>query len=121
MPYLLMLISLAGVVTAQLLLRKGMLLVGQFPQNISEIISFFFRTFTNIYVVIAIFSVLISSLAWISAISRAGELSRIYPFMSLSYVLVVLLSALLLKEDVTPLRWMGVIVIGLGVFLVSRS
>lgn len=121
MLYLFILISLVGVVVAQLLIRKGMLLVGQFPQNISEIIPFFLHTFTNIYVVVAILSVLISSLAWVSAISRAGELSRIYPFMSLSYVLVVLLSALFLKEDVTLLRWIGVTVIGFGVFLVSRS
>lgn len=121
MPYLFMLITLAGVVTAQLLLRKGMLLVGQFPQVLSEVIPFFFRAFTNPYVLGAMLSGLIAVLAWISAISRAGELSRVYPFMALSYVLVVLFSALIFKEDVTPLRWVGVIIVGLGVFLVTRS
>ena len=121
MPYLFMLITLAGVVTAQLLLRKGMLLVGQFPHNFSEIIPFFLRAFTNLYVVSAIFSVLIAGLAWVSVISRAEHLSRVYPFMALSYVLVVLFSALILREDVIPLRWAGVILIALGVFLVTKS
>lgn len=121
MPYLFMLITLVGIVTTQLLLRKGMLLVGQFPQGLNEITPFFFRAFTNPYVLGAVFSVIIAGLAWVSAISRAGELSRVYPFMALSYVLVVLFSALIFKEDVTPLRWAGVIIVGLGVFLVTRS
>ncbi len=50
MPYLFMLITLAGVVTAQLLLRKGMLLIGQFPQGLKEVVPFFFRALTNFYV-----------------------------------------------------------------------
>jgi len=116
-----MLVALAGVVSAQLLLRKGMLLVGQFPHSFSEVIPFFFRAFTNPYVFGAMLSAIIAGLAWISAISRAGELSRVYPFMALSYALVVLFSAIVLREDVTSLRWIGVIFIGLGVFLVSRS
>ena len=121
MPYLFMLITLAGTATAQLLLRKGMLLVGQFPHNFSEVIPFLLRAFTNLYVLGAILSVLVAGLAWISAISRAEALSRIYPFMALSYVLVVLFSALFLRENVTVLRWVGVIFIGLGVLLVTRS
>jgi len=41
--------------------------------------------------------------------------------MALSYVLVALFSLFLFKEDVTALRWLGIIVICVGVFLVSRS
>ena len=121
MPYLFMLITLAGAVAAQLLLRKGMLLVGQVPHDFSQIIPFFLRAFTNLYVLGAILLVLIASLAWISAVSRAEALSRVYPLMALSYVLVVLFSAVVLRETVTPLRWFGVIVIGIGVSLVARS
>ena len=121
MPYLFMLVALAGVVTAQLLLRKGMLLVGQLPHSFGEIIPFFFRAFTNPYVFGAMLAVLIAGLAWISAISRAEALSRVYPFMALSYVLVVLFSAIVLREDVTSLRWIGVTSIALGVFLVTRG
>jgi drug/metabolite transporter (DMT)-like permease len=41
--------------------------------------------------------------------------------LSLGYVLVVLLSWLFLNESVTPLRLVGVAIICLGVFIVSRS
>ena len=58
--------------------------------------------------------------AWILAVARA-ELSHIYPFMALSYVLVALFSLLLFRENVTALRWAGILVICVGVFLVSRS
>jgi uncharacterized membrane protein len=116
-----MVITLAGMVSAELLLRKGMLMVGQFPQNFSEIWSFFVKAFTNFYVLGAILAAIITGLAWISTVSRADALSRVYPFMALSYVLVVVFSILFFKESVSPIRWVGVACICVGAFLVARS
>ena len=121
MPYLFVLVTLVGVVAAELLLRKGMLIVGQFPQGFSEIIRFFIKAFTNPYVLGAIAAVIIGSLAWFAAVSRADALSRIYPIMALSYVLVVLFSIFIFKENITFLRWVGVACICLGVFFVAKS
>ena len=120
MVYLLIFISVAAMTAAQLFLKKGMLLIGQFPQNFSDLIPFFIKAFTNTYVISAVFLTILTALAWILAVSRA-QLSFIYPFMALSYVLVALFSLLIFKEDVTTLRWLGIIAICLGVFLVSRS
>ena len=121
MPYIYVLITLVGVVAAELLLRKGLLMIGQFPSGFSEIIRFFFKAFTNPYVLGAIASVIIGSLAWFAAVSKADALSRIYPIMALSYVLVVIFSIFIFKENVTWLRWIGVACICLGVFFVARS
>jgi len=104
----------------QLFLKKGLLLVGQAPHNFSELVHFFLRAYTNVYIISAVFLTIVTALAWLLAVSRA-ELSQIYPFMALSYVLVALFSLLIFKEDVTALRWLGIIVICSGVFLVSRS
>jgi len=109
------------VVAAELLLRKGMLIVGQFPQGFPEIIRFFLKAFSNPYVLGAIAAVIIGSLAWFAAVSRADALSRIYPIMALSYVLVVLFSIFIFKENITFLRWVGVACICLGVFFVAKS
>jgi drug/metabolite transporter (DMT)-like permease len=114
-----MLITLTGIVASQLLLRKGMLLVGQFPHGFSEIIRFFFKAFTNAYVLGALLAVFIGGLAWIATVSKS-DISRSYPVLALSYVLVVLLSVLIFKENVTSLRWAGIIIICVGVFLVTR-
>jgi uncharacterized membrane protein len=120
MIYVLLLITLAGTVAAQLLLKKGLIEVGRSPSQVSEVIPFLLGAFTNLYILAAMFSVLVTALAWIFALSK-GELSHLYPFMGLSFVLVALFSLIIFKEDVTALRWVGIIVICLGVFLVSRS
>jgi len=103
-----------------LLLKKGVLQVGAFSSNISEIGSFFMKAFTNVYVISAVILTVITALTWILALSKA-ELSHIYPFMALSYVLVALFSLLIFREDITVLRWTGIVIICFGVFLVSRS
>lgn len=118
--YILIFISVAGMSAAQLLLKKGLLSIGQWPQNFSEIIKFFLKVFSNPYVISAVMMTLLTVLAWILALSKA-ELSNAYPFMALSYVLVAVFSLLFFKEDITVLRWFGILVICLGVFLVSRS
>jgi len=120
MVYLLVFASLAGMTASHLLLKKGMLSLGQSPQNWSELIPFFARAYTNAYVITAVLVTLVAGLAWILAVSKA-QLSFVYPFMGLSFVLVALFSLILFKEDVTAIRWVGIIVICLGVFLVSRS
>jgi len=63
---------------------------------------------------------MLSSFFWLVAISRV-ELSYAYPMISISYVLVVFLSWLIFKEEVGPVRWLGVAIIIFGVYLISRS
>ena len=55
---------------------------------------------------------------WLVALSRV-ELSYAYPFISLSYVLVLLASTTLFKEQVSPLRMLGVAAICLGIYVVA--
>jgi len=120
MVYLLVFISVAAMTAAQLFLKKGVLFIGQCPLNFSDLIPFFIKAFTNNYVISAVFLTILTALTWIVVVSRA-QLTFVYPFMALSYVLVALFSLFILKEDVTLLRWLGIIAICLGVFLVSRS
>ena len=61
-----------------------------------------------------------STLLWFDLISRV-DLSYAYPMLSVSYVLMLIASWLFLNESPSTIRWVGVIVICLGVFLVSRS
>jgi uncharacterized membrane protein len=120
MVYLLVFISVAAMTAAQLLLKKGLLSVGEFPVRFNDVIPFFIKAYTNVYVIFAVILTIVTAMVWILAVSKA-QLSFLYPFMALSYVLVALFSLLLFKEDVGVLRWLGIIVICAGVFLVSRS
>jgi len=120
MVYLLVSIAVAAMTAAQLLLKKGLLVVGESPARLGDLLPFFVKAYSNIYVISAVLVTIMGGMAWILAVSKA-ELSFVYPFMALSYVLVALFSLFLFKEDVTALRWLGIIVICVGVFLVSRS
>ncbi len=61
-----------------------------------------------------------SAVVWLGVLSRAS-LSFAYPFAALTYVLILLFDLVVLHEEVPPLRWAGVALIGLGIFLVSRT
>jgi drug/metabolite transporter (DMT)-like permease len=50
-----------------------------------------------------------------------ADYSYVQPATSLSYVSITILSYLLLGEVISPLRWLGVTVICLGVFVVGRT
>jgi drug/metabolite transporter (DMT)-like permease len=62
----------------------------------------------------------IGALAWIAVLSRM-DLSIAYPFLALNFVLVTVSSRLILGETVPFMRWMGIVVICVGILLVSRS
>lgn len=50
-----------------------------------------------------------------------ADYSYVQPATSLSYATVAVLSYFLLRENVSPLRWLGIAVICLGVFMVGRT
>ena len=79
-----------------------------------------FKLLINPYFISAIFFAMIGSFLWTIALNKF-ELSFAYPFMSLSFILIVLLSSILFSEQVSLVRWIGVLTVCFGVFLISRS
>ncbi len=61
-----------------------------------------------------------SFLLWIKVLSKV-ELSYAYPMVSLGYVLIMIFSYFFFKENITPIRIVGVALIMIGVVLVARS
>ena len=61
-----------------------------------------------------------SSLIWLSILSKV-ELSWAFPILSISYVLTVLLSPVFFHESFSTQRFLGTLVICIGVFLVGRT
>jgi drug/metabolite transporter (DMT)-like permease len=62
----------------------------------------------------------LSALCWLWVLSRV-QLSFAYPILALTFPLVVILSALLFSEPVSPMHWAGVGVIMVGVSLLART
>ena len=57
---------------------------------------------------------------WLAVLYH-NEVSRAFPLLSLVFVSVTLISRFLLHESVTPLRWLGIATIGVGVALVAAT
>lgn len=49
------------------------------------------------------------------------DLSLAYPFVGVSFIVVMLFGAFLLNETITPLRMIGTILIAAGCIFVARS
>ena len=76
--------------------------------------------FTNAYVVSGI--VLLVGFLFLYLASLSWEsLSFVLPLTAADYVLVTLLAHFLLAEDVSPVRWLGSIMVALGIALVTRT
>lgn len=60
------------------------------------------------------------ALSWIIVLSRL-DLSYAYPFLAVNFVLITLVSRLVLGESVPPMRWMGILVICVGILIVAGS
>lgn len=87
-----------------------------FMQKVFLLIKFLFDP----YIFSSFFSAFLASLAWMAAL-KEFELSKAYPFMSLSFVGVLIISYWLFKETVTIQKILGSIMIIVGVILVSKS
>ncbi|MBD3337122.1 MAG: EamA family transporter [Candidatus Eisenbacteria bacterium] len=115
---LLLLIAILFTVAGELFLKHGMNRVGiveleRFLPTMGRVL----RT-PQIWAGFGLIGV--GALFWLAVLSRV-DLSFAYPMLSFGYVLVLMFSALILREPVSPLRWLGAIVIVAGVYLISRS
>ena len=62
----------------------------------------------------------ITTFGWIHTLQR-GSLTSLYPWMALAFILVPLLSALFLGEQLSLAYWFGVAMIVAGVTIAIRS
>jgi uncharacterized membrane protein len=75
--------------------------------------------FLDPYIVFGLIMYGLSTVFWLIALSRM-ELSYVYPFISLTYILVLALSYLVLKESIGLNKIAGTVLIILGLILISR-
>jgi drug/metabolite transporter (DMT)-like permease len=118
--YLLIAATICFTVMGNLLVKAGMLEVGIFPEDINMLPAFFFQAFTNLKVLGGLTLALIAASSWIGAVSMS-EISFAYPFMSLTIVMVLALSGIFFGEVIPPIRWIGVSIVCIGIFVASRG
>jgi len=72
------------------------------------------------YVFIGIILYTITTLLWFVILSKA-DLSFVYPLAALGYIVTALLAKFYFHEEITLLRWFGILLIIGGAYLVIKS
>ena len=103
----------------QIYMKMGLKETGGIELN-QLITSKLFTIIFNKYVFTGVVLYLLATLLWFVVLSKA-ELSFAYPLISLGYVLTAVLAIFYFQENVTLIRWLGIVLILSGVFLITRS
>ena len=114
------LVSVALSIIGQLILKRGMSDLGPVSLTSRSILDILWSIGTNPFVVVGTLIFAGSVLCWLIGLSRV-QLSYAYPFISLSYVVILAASYFILGEQLSLLRIAGVGVIFSGVLLVAFS
>jgi drug/metabolite transporter (DMT)-like permease len=119
--YLLIAVMVIAGPLGNVLLGKGMKHVGEPaiwpPVQMLHTVS---NIFTSVSIWLGIGSLIIFFVAYMLVLSWA-DYSFVQPASSLAYGIVALFGYLLLGERVSHLRWAGIAIICLGVFVVGRT
>ena len=117
--YLYILLTLVLTVYGQLILKWRMDLHGAFPEILKSQLLYLGRALLDPYIISSFAAAFLASLTWMAALTKF-RLSYAYPFMSLSFLLVLVFSYLLFKEPFTMGKIAGVVLIIIGLYFSSR-
>ena len=96
--------------------QLGPISINSFP----SFVTFLFRIFTNITILAGMALYFFSAIVWTYLMSRLS-LTFVQPILALTYVTTPVLAIFILNENVPSMRWLGIIVIIIGVIIVSRT
>lgn len=107
-------------VYGQVVVKWQVSLAPSFPEAAIDKVLFILRLLLNPWIISSFLAAFIASLTWMAALTKF-PLSFAYPFMSLAFVFVMLLSALLFYEPITAAKAIGIGLIVAGVIIGSQT
>jgi len=105
-------INIAGETT----LKRGMNQIGELHFNVPVLV----RTFTSPSIIVGFILVFGAAIVWLRVISRES-LSWAYPMLALGYLPLLFASREVLGEEINLQRWLGTLVVIVGVTIVYRT
>ena len=114
------LITIVLTVYGQLIVKWQVNLAGEFPSDSWDKVLFLGRLMLNPWIISSMVAALLASFTWIAALTQL-ELSYAYPFMGLTFIFVLMLSALMFQEALGWEKIMGVALIVAGITLSSQG
>jgi multidrug transporter EmrE-like cation transporter len=120
LDYLYIVATIGFTVYGQLILKWRISQLGSLPVDFHGKLKFLILLLLDPGIFSGFAAAFLASLAWMAAMTKF-ELSHAYPFMSLNFVLVLLLSGWLLSEPLTLQRSLGVCLIIFGTVIAARG
>ena len=112
--------SILCTVYGQVIVKWQVAKAGALPVNFSDRISFLIGLLFNPWIATGILAGFFALICWLAAMTKF-ELSYAYPFMSLAFVFVMVLSAVLFHEPITAAKILGIVLIIAGIVVGSRG
>ena len=103
-----------------LMLKRGMTQIGAVPLSVAGLEHAFLLTVTSATIWIAILFLIGFTTSYMMLMSWA-DYSYVMPAGAFGYALLTLLAVVFLHESVSPRRWIGVILICVGVLVVGLT
>lgn len=120
MHYIYILFTIVLTVYGQLVVKWQVSLAGDFPATNGDKFIFLAKLLINPWIISSMAAALLAGVAWMAALTQL-QLSHAYPFMGLTFVMVLVLSAMLFQEPMTWVKLAGVSLIVAGIALGSQG
>lgn len=120
MSYVYVFLTIVLTVYGQIAIKWQVAAAGAFPADPEGKLLFLARLLVNPWVISALAAALAAAVSWMAAMTKL-ELSHAYPFMSLAFILVLVLSALVFHEPVTLPKVAGIVLISAGIIVGSQG
>jgi len=120
MHYFYILITIVLTVYGQLVVKWQVSLAGVFPASGWEKTLFLGKLLINPWVISGMAGALLAGVAWMAAMTKLN-LSYAYPFMGLTFVLVLMFSGVFFDEPMNWQKTVGVLLIMGGIALSSQG
>jgi drug/metabolite transporter (DMT)-like permease len=116
-----MLVAVTAGTIGDILLTKGMKEIGDLStMNLRGIMDAVLRALTNPKLMLGTTMLTVFFLLWLAVLSWE-DLSVALPMQALNYILVAVLAKYMLNEQVSPLRWAGIVLVCIGLMLIMSS
>lgn len=118
--YIYIFLTIGFTVYGQLILKWRIGKFGPLPVDAFDKLKFLFFLLFDPAIFSGFVAAFFASLTWMAAMTKF-DLSHAYPFMSLNFVIVLLLSFLILDEPLNYYRIIGILLIVFGTVVASRA
>ncbi|HYK92298.1 MAG TPA: EamA family transporter [Acidobacteriota bacterium] len=116
-----MTIAAGSAAVGQILVRRGMQQVGSLDNYAPlALIAYFWQALCNLNVIFGTVLNAVFYFLFLAALSWT-DVTVALPMTAIEYGFAAFLAVMILKENVPPIRWAGIVLVVIGVILIARG